>query len=224
MLFNILDKHAPILVKTKRERGKPEPWSTKGLRKCRTRLRKLYKEFLVCCNDANEAKYKSYKTVLRSLIRRARIEYYNGKCVEVKGNMKDLWFIINHTIGKHSDKSTIIDQLKVRNVMLHGPKLIANEMAKYFASIGKTYADKTLSPQHSIDYYLDKISSNKGSIFLTPTTRTEILRLINKLPNKKSCHPDGLSNCTLKELKDELLHPWEILFNNSLDEGIFHNK
>ena len=90
-----------------------------------------------------------------------------------------------------------------------------------FPVLVQTYADKTLSPQHSIDHYLDKISSNHDSIFLTPTTKTEIFRLIDKLPNKKSCGPDGLSNCTLKELKDELLYPLEILFNNSLDESIF---
>ena len=108
--------------------------------------------------------------------------------------------------------------------MLYGLQLIANEMAKYFASIGKTYTENTPNPQHSIDHYLNKISSNKSSIFLTPTTNTEILRLINKLPNKKSCSPDGLSNCTLKELKEELLHQLEILFNNSIDEVYSHNK
>ena len=135
--------------------------------------------------------------------------------------MKNLWFIINQAIRKHSDKSTIIDQLKVGNIMLQGPKVIANEMAKYFSSISKTYADKTPPSQHSIEHYLNKISNNKCSIFLTPTTKSEIHTLINKLPNKKSCGPDGLSNCTLKQLKEELLHPLEILFNNSLDEGVF---
>ena len=75
-LSNILDKHAPILVKTHREKCKPEPWITRGLRKCRIWLRKLYKEFLTHRNDTNEVKYKSYKTVLRSIIHRARIEYY----------------------------------------------------------------------------------------------------------------------------------------------------
>ena len=159
--------------------------------------------------------------MLKRLIKRARIEYYNGKCVEVKGNMKILWFIINHAIRKHSDKSTIIDQLKVENIMLYGPKLIANEMAKYFSRIGKTYADKTPTPQHSLEHYLSKISNNKSSIFLAPTTKAEICNLINKLPNKRSHGPDGLSNCILKQLKDELVHPLEILFNNSLDEGVF---
>ena len=220
-LSNILDKHAPILVKTQSEKGKTEPWITKGLRKCRINLKKLYREFLVKCDDTNDARYKTYKYALRNIIHRAKMRYYNDKCVKVKGNMKNLWFIINKAIGKHSDKSTIIDQLKVDNIMISGPKIIANEMAKYFANIGKLYADTMPKPQYSIDYYINKISNNQSSIFLIPTTRTEILHLINKLPNMKSCGQDGLSNCLLKDLKDELIYPLEILFNNSLDEGLF---
>ena len=34
-MTNILDKHAPILIKTQREKCKPEPWITKGICKCR---------------------------------------------------------------------------------------------------------------------------------------------------------------------------------------------
>ena len=220
-LSNILDKHAPILVKTQSEKGKTEPWITKGLHKCRTKLKKLYREFLVKCDNTNDTRYKTYKYALRDIICRAKMSYYNDKCVEVKGNMKNLWFIINKAIGRHSDKSTVIDQLEVDNIMISGPKIIANEMAKYFANIGKLYADTTPKPQYSIDYYINKIRNNQSSIFLIPTTRTEKLHLINKLPNKKSCGPDGLSNCLLKDLKDELICPLEILFNNSLDEGLF---
>ena len=71
--------------------------------------------------------------------RKARIDYYNNKCVEVKGNMKILWFIINQAISKHSDKSTTIESLKIDNIVVSGPKVITNELAKYFASVGKTY-------------------------------------------------------------------------------------
>ena len=45
--------------------------------------------------------------------------------------MKNLWLIINHAISKHNDKNTIIDSLKVNNVLMYGPKAIANELARY---------------------------------------------------------------------------------------------
>ena len=45
-------------------------------------------------------------------------------------------------------------------------------MTKYFSSIGKTYADKMPTSQHSIEHYLSKISNNKSSIFLAPTTKS----------------------------------------------------
>ena len=53
--------------------------------------------------------------------------------------MKNLWFIINQAIGKHSDKSTTIESLKIDNIVVSGLKVIANELTKYFASVGKTY-------------------------------------------------------------------------------------
>ena len=135
--------------------------------------------------------------------------------------MKNLWFTINHAFGKKTDKSSIIESLQINNIAINGPKAIANEMAKYFANIGKKYAKKTPASEKGIDYYLSKISSCNKSIFIQPTMRVEILTLINKLPNKKSCGPGGLSYCILKELKEVLTIPLELLFNKSLNEGIF---
>ena len=58
-LSNVLDKHAPILVKTQSEKGKPEPWLSKSLRKCRNKLWILYKEFITKHSDTTEHKYKT---------------------------------------------------------------------------------------------------------------------------------------------------------------------
>ena len=135
--------------------------------------------------------------------------------------MKYLWLVINHTLGKHNNKTTIIESIKVNNIHIHSSKAIANELANYFATIGKVYANHILKSNDTIDTYLLKINKCNKSIFLHPTTKIEIKNLIDKLPNKKSSGPDGVSNCFLKEIKDELLTPLEILFNQSLNEGIF---
>ena len=168
--------------------------------------------------------YKAYRNTLKRITRKAKIEYYNNKCVEVKNNMKNLWFIINHAMGKYTDKTTMIDSLKVNNIVITGPKLIANEMAKYFANVGKKYTENIAQPNRNIDQYLSKISNCNKSLFIHPTTRVEILSIINKLPNKKSSGPDGLSNCMLKDLKEVLITPLEIHFNQSMAEGIFPDQ
>ena len=94
-------------------------------------------------------------------------------------------------------------------------------MARYFSTVGKSSAEKTPKSNIELKHYLSKIGNCDKSIFLQPTTRSEISTLIDRLPNKKSSGPDGISNCLLKKLSKELTDPLEILFNQSLKEGIY---
>ena len=57
--------------------------------------------------------------------------------------MRNLWLVINYAIGKHTDKTTAIESLKIKNITTHSPKAIANEMARYFSTVGKSSAEKT---------------------------------------------------------------------------------
>ena len=56
---------------------------------------------------------------------------------------------------------------------------------------------------------------------MTPTSCSEIERLITKLPNKKSKGHDDISNILLKRLKASISLPLEIVFNKSIKEGSF---
>ena len=69
----------------------------------------------------------------------------------------------------------MIDSLKVNNIVITGPKLIVNEMAKYFANVAKKYSENIAQSNRSIDQYLSKISNCNKSLFIHPTTRMERL-------------------------------------------------
>ena len=58
-------------------------------------------------------------------------------------------------------------------------------------------------------------------MFLHPTIRQEILTLINNLPNKTSSGYDNISNNLLKSISTQIIVPLEIIFNKSIEEGIF---
>ena len=73
----------------------------------------------------------------------------------------------------------------------------------------------------SIQHYLANVNWNPRSVFLSPCTETEINKLIDKLPNKKSSGYDGVSNVVLKEIKNEVVKPLCSIFNNSVTSGIF---
>ena len=94
-------------------------------------------------------------------------------------------------------------------------------LAKHLASIGKTYAEKITSSQTPLSEYLNKIPINKYSMYFAPTSKTEISKIINQLPKKKSHGYDKISNCLLKELHLVITNPLNIVFNKSLEEGVF---
>ena len=60
---------------------------------------------------------------------------------------------------------------------------------------------------------------NSNSLFMSPTSRDEILLLIDKLPSKRSSGYDNLDNILLKQLKFVIATPLEIVFNKSLQTG-----
>ena len=80
-------------------------------------------------------------------------------------------------------------------------KIITEEFAKHFATVGKKYANEIKTPQHNFDYYLRQITQNVTSMYMTPTSKEEIEKLIDKLPNKTSKGHDDISNVLLKKLK-----------------------
>ena len=132
-----------------------------------------------------------------------------------------MWKIINSITGKTNNKYEIVDYLRVNNIEIHKREEIATEFAKHFLKVGACFANKIPAPKRTNTDYLGSIPSSNASLFLTPTTPTEILNLITKLPNKKSAGYDKINNILLKSLKLELVEPLSIVFNKSMNEGIF---
>ena len=107
---------------------------------------------------------------------------------------------------------------------IDNPVQISNELATYFVNVGPKYANAIKKPDKNISDYLKKIKRNENSIFLSPTTPVEIIKLISNLPNKTSSGYDQLNNKLLKELRHELATPLCIIFNLSLNTGCFPTK
>ena len=60
-----------------------------------------------------------------------------------------------------------------------------------------------------------------NSIFLTAMSTSEIIRMIDKLPNKKSSGYDKVDNILLKYIRNAVAAPLSMIFNESLSQGIF---
>ena len=201
---------------------KYNPWITKGLKKSMTRKNKLYKDWIHDkTNDNKLNKYKEYKNMLQKLARLSKVNYFNGKCYEYKNDSKKLWNLINQINGKLSDKSTIINQIMVDNLLITNKKKMANKFAEFFSSVGPSFAKKIGPSTKVITDYNKKIPLNNNSLYFYPTCPEEIKTIIENMLNKTSTGYDGISNKLLKGIKNSILTPLAIIFNQSMIQGVF---
>ena len=150
-----------------------EPWLTASIKISIDRNKKLYSKMLK--GECTKHKYKDYNKVLRKTIRHAKVQFYLNMCYEYQTQTKKLWKIINEIAGKHSNKSNLIEYLKIDNIKEYGAKKISNRFATYFAGVGKCFAERIPKPTKSIASYLKLLQSNKASLFLTPTCEDELI-------------------------------------------------
>ena len=223
----VLQEHIERLIPYREYNVNPkrlrrEPWLTAGILNSINHSKALYSKTLKKnCTDKTRIEYKNFASVLSKLKRTAKRQYYEGKCLEYKNNTKKLWQIINEVSGQTNDKTSLIDYITIDKIRVHQGTKITNHFANYFSTIGKSFAEKIPKPKKNITDYLSCIRQNEISLFLTPCTPYELGKLIDGLPNKTSSGYDNISNILLKKMKNELLIPLKLIFNQSLQQGIF---
>ena len=152
-------------------------------------------------------KYTTYNQVLQQTKRYAKKSYYLEQCTQHKSNSKRLWQTINHVISKTNNKTEVIEKLKINNITEYQGEVIAEELAKYFSTVGKEFANKIGPSSKSELDYLKAIPSSIKSIYLIPVTTSEIDRILKKKLAKTSSGIDDINNKLLKEIKEALLVP-----------------
>ena len=98
---------------------------------------------------------------------------------------------------------------------------LTSEFCEFFSTVGERFANDIKSPHNKIDHYLNKMQKSASTLFLAPTSVEEIHYLIKSLPNKTSSGHDSISNNLLKKISPSILEPLAIIFNKSLETGVF---
>ena len=206
-----IDKHAPLKeITVNTGKLKSEPWMTHGLKRSSQKLKKLYKLYLKQGSAPNAREtYVLYRNCLNKVKRYCKAQYYKCSCENYKSNTKKLWDIINQCVGKTNNKNCIIDSIRTQNAILTEPTDIANELCNHYSRVGAKLSSIIPSPSTDKMAYVKKIIRHRKSLFMTPTCREEIVRIIEKLRNKASSGYDNLNNLILKSLKHEIATPLE---------------
>ena len=202
-LLEILNLHAPERTVYLKEKQTNKPWISKNLANSIRRSKILYKK------------------LLKQVKRIAKLKYYQSMCNDFKNNTQKLWDMINNLIKKTANKTTILSKLVLNNKEYTSGKDISKILAKHFSTVGKTYANSIKPSTRGLNYYCNKIPLSITSLYFKPTNMVEISNIINKLANKSSYGYDQISNKLIKELRPVISYPLMLVFNKSLEEGMF---
>ena len=67
-------------------------------------------------------------------------------------------------------------------------------------------------------------TTNKVSLKFEKVSETNVMQIINNLPNKNSCGFDGISTIVMKSIKNVILKPLTLIINQIINTGVFPNK
>jgi hypothetical protein len=201
-----------------RKKMKDKKWMTPAIRKSINQKSKLYKIFLHYPNEQNRTNYKIYRNILTGTIRKAKELYYSKLIDDKNKNFRALWEIFSPVINPKKFRKKAIDKIVHNGHVFNSNKGIADALNDHFVNIGKNLAhtrDPTFNNSNDFKNYLNEPCDR--SIFLFPTSKNEIKKIVNDFKNKKAPGDDAISNKLLKHFSN--LIPLEHLVNQILKTG-----
>ena len=224
-LSSLRDKNFPKKkIRFKRHIHKINPWMTDVILMNIKLKDDIYVRFRKCKNVIEKFKLKRMlKSIEKDLVEwisEAKAKYYGDLLHEHQNDIKKTWDTIKTAINKRRHKSKYPDFFKVNNTNVFDKTEISNQFNRYFVNIGPELADSLdTSGKATFTSYLGPPTAQKFSFRLV--NQADILKLIDKLPTKKSAGPDGLSSVIIKEIRIEIAPLLTIAINQSLTSGIF---
>ena len=217
-LYNLCFPLIEVSIKSKCKK----PWVTRGLLKTINHKHKLYGSYVKRPTAENKKKYIDYKNVLVNTLRIAKQNYYNDLFHSVKGDIRKTWSHINELLGR-SNRNSLPQEMDFNGVLLSSAKDKAESFNKYFIGLPmKISADIPQVPQSFQDYM--KQCDDNASMFLKPTSKSEIIDIVSSLKPSKSSGSDDISPRIIKECIHIFIDPLCKIMNMSLSQGVVPDK
>lgn len=186
-------------------------WMTEGILNCiRTRDKMHSKLIKEPFNNRLKEEYKKYRNNLNKLIRQTKINYFDIKFDEAKGNNKKTWNYIREIIGVNKERKI--------------PNLDPSALNSHFVNVGRNYANKILNDdrQNAAEIFPPPLSEPPvNSCFIHPTNVMEIKKVICTLGSSSSPGYDEITGTCLKKISNFIAHPLEFIFNKCFLLGLF---
>lgn len=160
-------------------------------------------------NVTLESDYKNYVKILNKVIKDAKFKYESDKVVSCRDNPKKLWNFINSKLNKKKKEVNSINSLIINSQKIDNKADIADHMNSYFCDVGLNLSKKIIQPNNR---NINLPQNNPKTIFLNPTNRFEVYKIIHAMKDKQG-GVDGIGSKTLKTISSHISLPLEYIFN-----------
>ena len=218
-----IDNYAPLKKLSRRQRKlKLKPWITRGLLISIKHKQKLYLSHFINGNTEKRNFYKKYANELNKINFISEQMFYQDELYKSKNNTFKTWKVIKSLLSCSQNSSTTPNEIKYNGNVITGSETISESFNSYFSKAGLDLSAKF--NQHDTNSYKKFLPKfNSSSLFIQPTSETEVIQLIHSLKNKNLCGPDKISAKFVILAADILATPLKILFNYMFEFGIFPN-
>jgi hypothetical protein len=197
-LLKVVDDHAPVQHKTITLRPNA-PWYTEELREAKHERRRRERLWRKSRLEIDHQFYKEQCNIVKSMLKKAKCQYYSSKIMECANDQKALFKIINKLLHR-KDQSALPS--------FSSPGELANRFAHFFSDkivqIRENLTSSAFSSAGQTEHVLDTKRFQTELSTLTSASSDEVERIILKSASK-SCDLDPVPTWLLKQCLNILL-------------------
>ena len=214
-----LNKHAPLRYLSKKEiKTSQKPWLTKGILTSIKIKRKLFASYKNTLDDTIYSKYKIYRNLLNTLLRKSKKMHYRSFFTDNSNNIKKTWNEINKILNRKR-KTQLNLHLNINGTLTTDKTKISNTFNQYFVNVADNLSKKIPLTNNKYQDYLK--NPNKCSFFIKETTPHEINLIIQSLKSSNTTDIFGISTKFVKIASTAIEAILASIYNKSINEGIF---
>jgi hypothetical protein len=197
-------------------------WVTQGIRISSKNVRFFNKIInrLLLSKDARLYIAK-YNKIYRKVIKEAKKRENDRFLLQATNKHKAMWQVINKELGKSTTKKQDIT-IDIGSTEIVDPRVITELFNAHFCEApGKLLNKCKLDDIKIFDNPYFHLNSSTKSLFLTPITELELVKVAKGLKNKLASGVDDIPDLVIKKCIDVLKEPLTHIFNSSLEAGAF---
>jgi exonuclease III len=220
-LNTVVDRHAPIKVKT--VKANRAPFMNSKLRRAINAKRMLYRKYTKRKSKANWAAYKTQRNLCTSLRRKSMCSYLKTKCSQGKQS-KDFWKTVKPLLSRKDVGSHEKLCLLETGGLASDDKSVCNILNDYFTNIASSFGSPDLleqDPHPSLTAIEENCGPTISGFKFTPVNEGTILKKLMNVDTKKATGHDKIAPKILKMSARIIAKPITALVNMCIQSGTF---